>query len=45
MHLEGLFAQKGGLQVTCNLCLLHPFYTASQQSLKFGTENGEKEMG
>lgn len=44
MHLKGLFAQKGGLQVKFILCLLHHFYTASQQLPKLDTENGEKEM-
>lgn len=45
MHLSGLFAQKGGLQVKFNLCLLDHFYTAPQWLLRFGTENHEKEMG
>lgn len=45
MHLLGLFAQKGGLKVKFNLCLLHHFYILSQQLLKAETDNGEKEMG
>lgn len=44
MHPQGLFPQKGSLQVKFNLCLLRHFYPAPQQLLTFGISNCEKEI-